>query len=77
MLFLGMGANLGNGYYDHVSGADLDNPASGTLSGGSGLIKRGLLPASFFFRWSMIFSIIPWIPTFLEKRLEQISKKEN
>jgi 1,4-dihydroxy-2-naphthoate octaprenyltransferase len=55
VLFLGMGANLGNGYYDHVSGADQGNPASGTLSGGSGLISRGLLPASFFFRWSMIF----------------------
>jgi 1,4-dihydroxy-2-naphthoate octaprenyltransferase len=55
VLFLGMGANLGNGYYDYLSGADVDNPASGTHSGGSGLITEGLLPASFFLRWSMIF----------------------
>lgn len=58
VLFLQMGANLGNGYYDYKSGADVDNPASGTLSGGSGLITRGLLPASFFRRWSMIFMTI-------------------
>jgi 1,4-dihydroxy-2-naphthoate octaprenyltransferase len=54
VLFLEMGANLGNGYYDYTSGADVENPANSTLSGGSGLIMKGLLPASFFFRWSMI-----------------------
>ena len=49
-----MGANLGNGYFDHVSGADPANPSPGILSGGSGLIKSGALPAGFFLRSSVV-----------------------
>jgi 1,4-dihydroxy-2-naphthoate octaprenyltransferase len=54
VLFLEMGANLGNGYYDYRSGADPSNPAVNRLSGGSGLITDGVLPASYFLKWSMI-----------------------
>jgi 1,4-dihydroxy-2-naphthoate octaprenyltransferase len=52
---LHLGANLGNGYHDHVSGADPGNPNPGPLSGGSGLIVSGALPAAFFLRWSIVF----------------------
>ena len=38
VVLLHAGANLGNGYYDQVSGADPANPNPGVLSGGSGLI---------------------------------------
>lgn len=55
VLFLHIGANLGNGYYDHLSGADPANPNPGVLSGGSGLITSGALPAGFFLRWSIVF----------------------
>jgi 1,4-dihydroxy-2-naphthoate octaprenyltransferase len=48
------GANLGNGYYDHVSGADPANPNPGVLSGGSGLIASGALPAGLFLRSSIV-----------------------
>jgi 1,4-dihydroxy-2-naphthoate octaprenyltransferase len=51
---LHMCANLGNGYYDHVSGADPANPNPGVLSGGSGLITSGALPARFFLRSSIV-----------------------
>lgn len=54
VVLLHMGANLGNGYYDHVSGADPANPNPGVLSGGSGLIKSGALPAGFFLRSSIV-----------------------
>lgn len=53
VVLLHMGANLGNGYYDHVSGADPANPNPGVLSGGSGLITSGALPARFFLRSSI------------------------
>lgn len=55
VLFLHIGANLGNGYYDHLSGADPANPNPRALSGGSGLIASGALPAGFFLRWSIVF----------------------
>jgi 1,4-dihydroxy-2-naphthoate octaprenyltransferase len=58
MVFLHMGANLGNGYYDHVSGADPTNPNPGVLSGGSGLIKSGVLPADFFLKSSIVCLVI-------------------
>ncbi len=54
VVLIHMGANLGNGYYDHVSGADPSNPNPGVLSGGSGLITSGALPPSFFLRSSII-----------------------
>jgi len=54
VVLLHMGANLGNGYYDHVSGADPANPNPGVLSGGSGLITSGALPAGFFKRSSIV-----------------------
>jgi 1,4-dihydroxy-2-naphthoate octaprenyltransferase len=54
VVLLHLGANLGNGYYDHVSGADPSNPNPGVLSGGSGLITSGALPPSFFLRSSII-----------------------
>ena len=54
VVLLHMGANLGNGYYDHVSGADPANPNPGVLSGGSGLITSGVLPAGFFLRSSIV-----------------------
>jgi 1,4-dihydroxy-2-naphthoate octaprenyltransferase len=53
--FLHLGANLGNGYYDHMTGADPANPNPGVLSGGSGLITSGALPPEFFLRWSVVF----------------------
>ncbi len=56
--FLHIGANLGNGYYDHLTGADPANPNPGVLSGGSGLITSGALPAEFFLRWSLVFLIL-------------------
>lgn len=58
MVFLHVGANLANGYYDHVSGADPANPNPGVLSGGSGLISSGTLPASFFLRLSIVFLVL-------------------
>jgi 1,4-dihydroxy-2-naphthoate octaprenyltransferase len=54
VVLLHMGANLGNGYYDHVSGADPANPNPGVLSGGSGLITSGALPAGFFLKSSIV-----------------------
>lgn len=54
IVLLHMGANLGNGYYDHVSGADPANPNPGVLSGGSGLISSGALPPSFFLKSSIV-----------------------
>jgi len=54
VVLLHMGANLGNGYYDHVSGADPANPNPGVLSGGSGLITSGVLPAGFFLKSSIV-----------------------
>jgi len=54
VVLLHMGANLGNGYYDHVSGADPANPNPGVLSGGSGLITSGALPAAFFRKSSLV-----------------------
>ena len=54
IVLLHMGANLGNGYYDHVSGADPANPNPGVLSGGSGLITSGALPAGFFLKSSIV-----------------------
>jgi 1,4-dihydroxy-2-naphthoate octaprenyltransferase len=54
VVLLHMGANLGNGYYDHVSGADPGNPNPGVLSGGSGLITSGALPPRFFLRSSIV-----------------------
>jgi len=53
-----MGANLSNGYYDHVSGADPSNPNPGVLSGGSGLITSGALPARFFLRSSIVCFVL-------------------
>ena len=54
VVLLHMGANLGNGYYDHVSGADPANPNPGVLSGGSGLITSGALRAGFFLKSSIV-----------------------
>ncbi len=54
VVLLHMGANLGNGYYDHVSGADPANPNPGVLSGGSGLITSGALTAGFFLKSSIV-----------------------
>jgi len=54
IILLHMGANLGNGYYDHVSGADPANPNPGVMSGGSGLITSGALPAGFFLKSSIV-----------------------
>ncbi|MCK4511782.1 prenyltransferase [bacterium] len=54
VVLLHMGANLGNGYYDHVSGADPANPNPGVLSGGSGLITSGALSAGFFLKSSIV-----------------------
>jgi len=58
VVLLHMGANLGNGYYDHVSGADPANPNPGVLSGGSGLITSGALPAAFFLRSSIVCLVL-------------------
>jgi 1,4-dihydroxy-2-naphthoate octaprenyltransferase len=58
MVFLHMGANLGNGYYDHISGADPSNPNPGVLSGGSGLITSGALQADFFLKSSIVCLVI-------------------
>jgi 1,4-dihydroxy-2-naphthoate octaprenyltransferase len=54
VVLLHMGANLGNDYYDHVSGADPANPNPGVLSGGSGLITSGALTAGFFLKGSIV-----------------------
>lgn len=58
VVLLHMGANLGNGYYDHVSGADPANPNPGALSGGSGLIASGALPAAFFLKSSIVCLVL-------------------
>ena len=58
VILLHMGANLGNGYYDHVSGADPANPNPGVLSGGSGLITSGALPAAFFLKSSIVCLVL-------------------
>jgi len=58
VVLLHIGANLGNGYYDHVTGTDPSNPNPGVLSGGSGLITSGALPASFFLRGSVVFLVL-------------------
>jgi 1,4-dihydroxy-2-naphthoate octaprenyltransferase len=58
IVFLHMGANLGNGYYDHVSGADPANPNPGVLSGGSGLITSGALSPDFFLKSSIVCLVI-------------------
>ena len=54
MVLLHMGANLANGYFDHVSGADPANPNPGVLSGGSGLITSGVLSAGFFLKSAIV-----------------------
>jgi 1,4-dihydroxy-2-naphthoate octaprenyltransferase len=58
IVFLPAGANLGNGYYDHVSGADPANPNPGVLSGGSGLITGGALQPEFFLKSSIVCLVI-------------------
>jgi len=42
--FFHAGANLLNDYYDHVSGADDNNPVKTPFSGGTLVIQDGLLP---------------------------------
>jgi 1,4-dihydroxy-2-naphthoate octaprenyltransferase len=53
VLFIHVGANLANEYFDYRSGADPANPNRGGLGGGSGLIPD-VLPASFFLRGSIL-----------------------
>jgi 1,4-dihydroxy-2-naphthoate octaprenyltransferase len=53
VVLIHVGSNMANEYFDTASGADARNPHRGGLSGGSGLIPDGILPAAFFLRGSV------------------------
>ncbi len=55
MVFLHAGANFANEYFDSKSGVDSDNPARSEFNGGSGLIVAGVLPASYFRTFMLVF----------------------
>jgi len=55
MVLLHAGANFANEYFDSQSGVDADNPARSQFNGGSGLIVAGVLPASYFRRFMLVF----------------------
>lgn len=48
VLLIHIGSNLANEYHDHKSAADRKSSHRGGLSGGSGLIQAGALPARVF-----------------------------
>ena len=55
MVFLHAGANFANDYFDSKSGVDSNNPARSPFNGGSGLIVAGVLPASYFRTFMLVF----------------------